>query len=279
MKIPSRVVIVGGTHGNEWTGITIVNHYQDYLSKKYPNLTLEFIFANPAANQANARFKDEDLNRAFQFLNEVRTSYEHIRAKEIKAIIQREPCLVLDLHTTTSSMGNTLIVPSYNPLILSLCAKLQQKFKDCRVIGSPDPKRKFVASQSDFGLILEIGPVSNSIVAAIPLEVTLALIEQILGTISSSQNVDNGEIEIYEETQDIRYPKNEKGELNGYIHSEFQGKNFHMISGKFHPFMTFQNQVVEMKTDENLYPIFINEAAYYPQDLAFTLCRKKTLTY
>lgn len=271
MKIPSRVVIVGGTHGNEWTGIRIVNHYQDYLSRKFPKLTLEFIFANPAAYQANARCKDEDLNRAFQFLHENRTSYEHLRAKEIKTIIEREPCLVLDLHTTTSSMGNTLIVPSYHPYILSLCAKLQQQFEDCRVIGAPDPKRKFVASQSEFGLILEIGPVPNSVVAAVPLEATLALIEQILETLSSSAPVEKGEVEVYEETQDIRYPKNEKGELNGYIHSGFQGKNFHIINGKYVPFMTFQNQTVEMKTEENLYPIFINEAAYYPQDLAFTL--------
>ena len=279
MKTPSRVVIVGGTHGNEWTGIKIVTHYQEYLSKRYPKLTLEFILANPAAYEANARFKDEDLNRAFQYLNENRISYEHIRAKEIKAIIQRGPCLVLDLHTTTSDMGNTLIVPSYNPLILSLCAKLQLKFKDCRVIGSPDPKGKFVASQSEFGLILEIGPVANSVVAAVPLEATLTLIEHILGTLSSLENVEKGEIDIYEEAQDIRYPKNEKGELNGYIHSEFQGKNFHTINGTFVPFMTFQNQEIKMKTDENLHPIFINEAAYYPQDLAFTLCRKKTLTY
>lgn len=279
MKIPSRVVIVGGTHGNEWTGIQIVRHYQDLLKTKFPKLSLEFIFANPAAHQLNARFKDEDLNRAFQFLNEKRTSYEHLRAHEIKEIIQREPCLVLDLHTTTSFMGNTIIAPNYNPLTLSLCAKLQHQFKDCRVIGSPDPRRKFLASQSEFGLILEIGPVANSVVGAVALESTLTLIEYILKEMSSLESVGNGNVEIFEESQDIHYPKNKKGELNGYIHSEFQGKNFHVINGTFIPFMTFQNEMIEMKTDENLYPIFINEAAYYPQQLAFTLCRKKTLTY
>jgi succinylglutamate desuccinylase len=279
MKIPSRVVIVGGTHGNEWTGIHIVRHYQEYLRNKFPNLSLEFILANPVAYQMGSRFKDEDLNRAFQFLNETRNSYEHTRAHEIKEIIQREPCLVLDLHTTTSNMGNTVIVPQYNPLNLSLCTKLTENIKDCRVIGSPDPKLKFVASQSEFGLILEIGPVANGVVAGVPLESTLLLIECILAELSGLDQVKKGSLELYEESQDVRYPKNEKGELNGYIHSEFQGKDFLLISGKFIPFKTFQNEEIEMETDENLFPIFINEAAYYPQDLAFTLCRKKILNF
>jgi hypothetical protein len=43
--------------------------------------------------------------------------------------------------------------------------------------------------------------------------------------------------------------------------------------------MTFQKESIEMKIDEDLYPIFINEAAYYPQKLAFTLCRKKSISY
>ena len=80
MNRPSRVVIVGGTHGNEWTGIKIVSHYQDQLEQKFPKLKLEFVLANPVAYELNKRFKDEDLNRAFQFLSESRTSYEHTRA-------------------------------------------------------------------------------------------------------------------------------------------------------------------------------------------------------
>ncbi len=279
MKKPSRVVIVGGTHGNELTGIQIVRHYQKYLTEKFPKLTLEFILANPEAHKLNQRFKDEDLNRAFQYLDEKRTSYEHTRAHEIKKIIQREPCLVLDLHSTTANMGNTLIVSQYHPLVLSLCSKLTQHFKDCRVIGAPDPKHKYVASQSECGLILEIGPVANGVVAGVPLESTLSLIEYILEAMSVPDSFENGSIEIFEENRDVHYPQNEKGELNGYIHSEFQGKDFQEINGKFIPFKNFQNEEIEMKTEENLYPIFINEAAYYPHKLAFTLCRRKVLTF
>ena len=279
MNSPSRVVIVGGTHGNEWTGIKIVSHYQDQLKKKFSKLKLEFVLANPVAYELNKRFKDEDLNRAFQFLSESRTSYEHTRAHEIKTIINREPCLVLDLHTTTSQMGKTLIIPHYHPLNLSICAKLSTQFKDCRVIGAPDPGKKYLASQSEFGLILEVGPVANGVVEATALESTLSLIESILEEMSERKIIESGGLELYEETQDIHYPTNEKGDLNAYINSEFQGKNFELINGPYTPFRSFQNEAIGMETEESLYPIFINEAAYYPQNLAFTLCRKRTLNF
>ena len=128
-------------------------------------------------------------------------------------------------------------------------------------------------AQADSGRVL------HGSVDAVPLESTLALIEQILEAMSDSQIVSGNCVELYEETQDVYYPQGEKGELNGYIHSGFQGKNFHLLNGKFVPFMTFQKESIEMKIDEDLYPIFINEAAYYPQKLAFTLCRKKSISY
>ncbi len=166
MKFPERVVIIGGTHGNEWTGVQVVRHYQEQLQKKFPRLRLEFILANPEAYKINKRFKDEDLNRAFQYLKENRQSYEHHRAHEIKRIIEQEACLVIDLHTTTSNMGKTVIVSHYNPQNLHLCAHVAKKFTDCRIIGSPDPQQKYLAGQSENGLMIEVGPVANGVVDA-----------------------------------------------------------------------------------------------------------------
>lgn len=279
MKQPSRVVIVGGTHGNEWTGIQVVKHYQDDLQKKFPSLKLEFILANPLAHDRNCRFTEEDLNRAFEFVSHEKNTYENKRAKELKKIIDSESCLILDLHTTTSNMGSTVIVSHYNSLNLSLCAKLSAQFPDCRIIGAPDPGKKYLASQSEFGLILEVGPVANGVVGAAALESTIDLIESILNELTNSNRSDSGALEVYEEFQDIYYPQNEKGELTGYIHSGFQGQDFKEIEGEYTPFMSFKKVEIKMKTEEKLYPIFINEAAYYPQKMAFTLCRKLKLNY
>lgn len=279
MKTPSRVVIVGGTHGNEWTGIQVVKHYQEDLRKKFPTLNLEFILANPLAHDRNCRFTEEDLNRAFEFVSQDKKTYENGRARELKIIIESEPCLILDLHTTTSNMGSTVIVSHYNSLNLSLCAKLLAQFPDCRIIGAPDPSKKYLASQSEFGLILEVGPVANGVVGAAALESTIDLIESILQELTSSNRAQKGSLDVYEELEDIYYPQNEKGELTGYIHSGFQGQDFKEIEGDYIPFMSFKKEAIKMKTAEKLYPIFINEAAYYPKKMAFTLCRKLKMNY
>ena len=275
----NRVLVIGGTHGNEWTGVQVVKHHAERLKAQYPKLDLEFIFGNPRAYEVNKRFTEEDLNRAFQFLNESRTSYEHQRAKEIKAEIDRAPCFVIDLHTTTSNMGKTIIISDYEKLNCYLSSELVKKIADCRVIGSPDPQRKYLASQSRFSMMIEVGPIPNGIVEPVALEGTLEILEGCLELLSSVPENLSGTLEYFEESFDIKYPVNDKNEISAYIHSGFQGKDFAPISGSYLPFRGFDGKNFEMKTEEILYPIFINEAAYYPQQLAFTLCRKKSLKY
>ena len=278
MKALKKVLIFGGTHGNEWTGIYAVRKYASQFAQEFPNLDLHFIHANPEAFKINKRFKDEDLNRAFQFIHDDRpSSYEHKRAKELKALIDAEPCFVLDLHTTTSNMGNTVIISHDRPLNFQVAYALNKNLPDCRVIFSPDPNKKYLASQSDFGMMIEVGPVANGVVDGKALEGTLAVLKEVLSALSTPQNLTGGSLEIYEEIEDIQYPVSESSEINGYIHSGFQGKDFSPVEGKYIPFRTFDGKDVTLEAKERLYPIFINEAAYYPQLLAFTLCRKKTM--
>ncbi len=275
-----RVLVFGGTHGNECTGVTVVTQYAEALKKKFPKLDLHFIFANPEAHQLGKRFKDEDLNRAFQFLHEDRAqSYEHNRAKEIKKQIDEAPCFVIDLHTTTSNMGSTVIVTHYNPLNLDISAKLSTSLENCRVIGSPDPKRKYLGSQSDHGLMIEVGPVPNNLLEATCLKATLEILESILNHLSLHPLPSTGSIEIYEEVKDVYYPENEAGKITAYIHKDLQGQDFHPLKERFTAFESFKGESIDHDIQEELYPIFINEAAYYPQKLAFSLCRKVNRKY
>jgi aspartoacylase len=275
-----KVLVFGGTHGNEWTGIYVVQKYADHFRKKYPSLTIEFILANPEAHGINRRFKDEDLNRAFQFLHENRSeSFEHNRAKELRQMILKEDCFVIDLHTTTSHMGKTLIVTDYNPLVLWVSQEVAAKVADTRVIGSPDPNKKYLASQVPSSLMIEVGPVANGLIDPVALEGTVALLDQLLLSLSQAPRSPKGEIELYVEVEDVKYPVDEKGQLSAYIHSGFQGKDFKLIEGKYSPFMKFSGEEISYKTLGPRYPIFINEAAYYPQQLAFTLCEKCTLQF
>lgn len=278
MTIINKVLIIGGTHGNEWTGIYAVKKYADSLRSEFPQLDLHFIMANPEAYKMNRRFKDEDLNRAFQFLSEERdNSYEHQRAKELKTLIDSEPCFVLDLHTTTANVGKTIIISHDQPLNFHVAARLIKSIPKCRIILAPDPHKKYLASQSHFGMMIEVGPVANGVIDGQVLESTILLIKEILTILSTPMTLIEQTVEIYEEAEDVFYPQDDNEQLLGYIHPEFQGQDFIPIRGKYRPFKTFQGEDVVLESQEERYPIFINEAAYYPRKLAYTLCRKKML--
>jgi aspartoacylase len=202
-----------------------------------------------------------------------------MRAQELKSMIHEGPCFVLDLHTTTSNMGNTVIISHAQPFNFQVAAELVKNLPDTRVILSPDPNKKFLASQSEFGMMIEVGPVAHGVIDANILEKTLALITELLKAVSTPTGMTTGEIEIYEEIQDVYYPQNENGELTAIINKDFQGKDFVPVEGSFTPFKAFAGEEQEIRSSEKLYPIFINEAAYYPMKLAFTLCRKRALNY
>lgn len=275
---PDRVLIFGGTHGNEWTGSVLIEKYETYLKERFPKLKLECILANPKAREKNLRFIDEDLNRAFAFLNEARPySFEHQRAREIQNLIKRSPGLVIDLHTTTSSMGQTIILSNENALTLHLASALKHKIPQLKILLAPDPNKKYLASQSETGIIVEVGPTPQGLLVGKILEQTLTLLVELLEIYQNTSH-HNGQLEVYEEVTDIFYPESEN-QINSYINPDFQDKNFTQIEGKYTPFKAFTGELISLTTSEKLYPIFINEAAYYPHKLAFTLCRKKVLAF
>lgn len=273
-----KIFIFGGTHGNEWTGVYVVKKYADFFKRKFPTLDLEFIFANPEAHELNRRFKDEDLNRAFQFLKEDRShSSEHKKAKELQKKLSQD-CFIIDFHTTTSNMGKTLILTSYDPLNLWISSEVSAAFEDARIIGSPDPHKKYLASQSIQSLMIEVGPVANGIIDPQVLEGSIALLDKILDSLSRVPTALTGKFDLYEEIEEIPFPLDEKKEIAGYIHRELMGRDFHPLQGKFKAFTLFSGEEIEHSSNEMVYPIFINEAAYYPTRHAFTLCKKREIS-
>jgi aspartoacylase len=272
---PKKVLIFGGTHGNEWTGVYVVKNYSHEIKNQFHLLNIEFIHANPKAFIENKRFVDEDLNRSFEFLGDIHhDSYEHGRAQEIKKLISKEECFLIDLHTTTSNMGNTLIISHHHPVNFLMAQSLKKKIPELRVILAPDPGQKYLVSQSQQGLIIEVGPVANGVVDAAALEATLKIIREILLQMSKPLTLPKGELEVFQEVEDIYYPQNKMGELLAYIHEDFQHKNFIELNGAYTPFKQFDGQDRPMMANRSLYPIFINEAAYYPRRLAYTLCER-----
>lgn len=61
----SRVVISGGTHGNEMTGVYMVRHLQKEKIDKIGSVSVSTVLSNPRAVEICRRYVETDLNRCF----------------------------------------------------------------------------------------------------------------------------------------------------------------------------------------------------------------------
>ncbi|GAL02378.1 probable aspartoacylase [Photobacterium aphoticum] len=114
----NNVAIVGGTHGNEFSGIYLLRKWQQQASDiTRGSFSTQTVFANPQAFEANKRYLDCDMNRQFgldDLANPELANYEQSRAKAINAQLgpkgDAKTDFIIDLHNTTSNMGPSLIL-------------------------------------------------------------------------------------------------------------------------------------------------------------------------
>lgn len=97
-----NLVIIGGLHGDEKTGIEIVGYF-----RKHPVHGVESIIANPPAVGKNKRFLETDMNRSFS--PPVAISQEEHLANRLKETIKNAD-LVFDFHNTRARYTTCAIV-------------------------------------------------------------------------------------------------------------------------------------------------------------------------
>ena len=119
-----RVVITGGTHGNELTGVAIVEHI-DAEEIRRATFDTELLLTNEAAINADRRFVGSDLNRAF---GEVEPGgSEGKLAHQLKEKLEGTDFLV-DFHNTTANCGVVLITSDSSDLFaMHLFAALRER--------------------------------------------------------------------------------------------------------------------------------------------------------
>ena len=113
----NSIALVGGTHGNETSGIQLIRNWQQFgLPSRFNELNVSLNIANEAALAANVRFVEEDLNRQFTLerLSGDNPAKEAVLAKSLNNKFgpkgNSNTDLVIDIHNTTSEMGATLII-------------------------------------------------------------------------------------------------------------------------------------------------------------------------
>ncbi len=279
-----NLVVFGGTHGNEATGVEVLKllEKRNYFGR---NLNLIPYFANRKAYDLQKRYIDRDLNRSFtkEVLEKGGYLHEERLAKEIYDKFGNDKNLIIDLHTSTANMGKSLVLTKINNFNLKLISFLQDIHKDLKVFyWEENEDLAFLNSISPYGFAIEMGPVANNIMNCKIIEDTLVLVEDILD-FAEKYNKNmlpelNKEVTLYQGVEYLYYPKDEKGERFGYIHDEFQGRDFIPLSKGDRLFKTYIDTNLEYKGEDGLIPVFINEGAYYPKNIACCLTKKITVS-
>ncbi|WP_414624940.1 aspartoacylase [Calothrix sp. CCY 0018] len=276
-----RVALVGGTHGGELTGVFLVKKFQQspQLIQRDRIETISFI-ANEKAVAMGTRYIDTDLNRAFnrQDLKNPRLiNYEQSLAKKIARRIEEEKIdLIIDLHSTTANMGLTVILHSDHPYLLSLAAYLTQINSKVKILQHTlNQESSYLISSAELGITIEVGAIANGVLDAKLFQATEELIHVILNYLEADRkgqplSIPSGFTK-YSAIGTVDYPRNEQGEIRAMIHPQLQFEDYQPLHPGNPIFITFDGEEIFYQGDQTVYPVFINEAAYYEKGTAMCL--------
>jgi aspartoacylase len=302
------VLVVAGTHGNERNAPWLLQHWQHQpAALAAAGLPLELVIGNPAALAANLRYLDRDLNRCFQpaLLDDPSvTAREVARARQLLALhgaAGERPCsIVFDLHSTTSAMGNSLVVYGRRPADLALAAAIQAR------LGLPVYLHEGDARQSGFllerwpcGLVIEVGPVPQGVVQArICRQTQLALEAGLAALADARQNRLRlpSTLVVHRHLGSLDLPRDGDGAPLACVHPQRQDRDWRPLQTGDPLFVDPEGRSSidpqtegaglpgsgtavnrEEMTGADVVPVFINEAAYGEKGIALSLTRRERL--
>lgn len=293
MEKINRVAIVGGTHGNEFTGAYLVKKYERFPNLiKRPSFETISLLGNPEAFKVSRRYIDRDLNRCFtrdNLENDRGSSQEDKRAKFLNTKLgpkgNSSVDFILDLHSTTANMGLTIILVNNNYFNFQIAAYLSSILPEIKVSSAVVPGREmgFVNSICDRGFAIEVGPIAQGILSGSLFQETEKLVAEVLDCLEKFNRGEIGyrslPLTIYRHFKNVDFPKNENGELDGTIHPQLEGRDYQKLSKGEPMFLTFDGRTISYEEDTPVFPVFINEAAYYEKGIAlcFTTEEKQTI--
>jgi len=288
-----HVAVVGGTHGNEFSGIYLLRKWQKSpLLLARNGLSVETLFANPKGFEENKRYIDCDLNRQFSLSdladNEL-ANYEQSRAKAINSQLgpkgSAKTDFIIDLHNTTSNMGPTLILLKSDDFNKKMGAYVLSKMPEAVIVFEDQPSmddQYFLASIAEQGVIIEIGPQPQSVIRQDVLDWMELMTHTILDFIAlyNKQELPSLPVsyEAYRYVESLTFPQDDNGERLGMVHKNVQDNDFKALSKGDPIFTLFDGSEMTYEGDFEAYPHFINEAAYYDSNLAMSLGKKITVT-
>jgi len=293
MKKIRKVAITGGTHGNELTGVYLINKF-----KKNPDLVKRdsfetfFMHTNLGAMKQCTRYVDKDLNRTFTLngLNDsTLNSYEDKLAKEINQKIGPKGSdnpnvdFVMDLHSTTSNMGLSICISTEDKLSWQVAAYVKECMPELHIFSwkGDTGDTSFVSSIPPSGFTIEVGSIPQGVLRADMFFETEKIIQNILDFFEL-YNTDTlkktyTHIEIYDNVKTVDFPKDKDGNIEAMVHPTLQENGYFKLKNGDPIFVTLEGENICYEDKDGLYALFINEAAYYEKGVAMCLADKKTI--
>lgn len=288
-----RVLIVGATHGNEFTGPWCIRRIeQDPQLVARPSLeAVKTLIGNPQAYKDSRRFVDEDLNRQFRpadLEGANRVSYEQQRAKVLTAYGAGMD-FVVDLHTTTTSMGITYIVEGWSDVGLAAAVWCQQFLQPRVASGELPPvyiiresiKRDdcpHLIAMGREGIMIEVGPIPQGILRH---DVCAWMEAAITAVMDFLEALNTGALDLPHRATVFRdiavkipVPLGDDGKPTALFHSSFQGRDFMPLCKGDPMFVRLDGEVIAYNGShgDKVWPTFVNEGAYYLPESGLGFC-------
>ena len=292
-RIASKVMVVGGTHGNERNAPWLLEFWRSKpQGLESQGLGLALVLGNPEAHAANRRYLERDLNRSFDptLLAEASPGQaELVRAREL---VDRfgpaglEPCSVaLDLHSTTSGMGNSLVVYGRRPADLALAAGIQSQLGLPIYLHEADGAQTgFLVERWPCGLVIEVGPVPQGVLQSQICRQTQLAVEAALAVLAeAAEGVLRlpRQLVVHRHVRSVDLPRHGDGSPAACIHPERHGRDWQPMGPGEALFMDAGGQTLAYGPPAGLeyevvWPVFINEAAYGEKGIALSLTRRES---
>ena len=285
-----RVLVVAGTHGNEINAPWLMEQWQQQpdLIQTHGCEVLSVI-GNPEAYAKGCRYLDRDLNRSFQpgllqqaGLEQISSSNLDREVKRAFDLVSRygaegvEPCgLVVDLHSTTSSMGNSLVVYGRRPADLALAALVQGRLGLPVYLHEADQAQQgFLVESWPCGLVIEVGPVPQMVRHHKILTQTRLALEAVFEACADAlagRARYPRQLVVHRHLGSLDLPRSPSGSPDAFLHPQRQGLDWKPMREADPLFQKADGSCIPYEGADGLVPLFINEAAYAEKAIALSL--------
>jgi aspartoacylase len=293
-----KVLVVGGTHGNECNAPWLLRTPrpdEGGLNKNgldTAGLAVLPLLGNPEALAAGRRYLDRDLNRSFEpalVADPSRGEHELGLARrwlDRYGPLGKEPCLVaLDLHSTTAAMGNCLVAYGRRPGDLALAAALQHRLGLPLYLHEGDPAQSgYLVESWPCGLVIEVGPVPQGVIQARVVEQTRLALEEALALLAQARQgvlPQPRELVVHLHHGSLDLPRHPDGSAAAVVHPQRQNRDWQPLRAGDPLFLDQQGRTLVFEppaelAGQTVCPVFVNEAAYGEKGIAFSLTSRQT---